>query len=93
MCSGASVTLQCTLTGNILIWKKLDGDINLLRGVHSISSSDNTYQWQLVELDENRLQSSVTFLFNNEITINCTNNAGDSSSITVVTEGKTGLMC
>ena len=34
-CSGANVTLQCTLTGNVLIWQKADGDYNLVRGEHN----------------------------------------------------------
>ena len=69
VCSGASVTLQCTLTGDLLVWKKPDGDINLVRG-HSTTSGSGTYQWELVELNDTHLQSSLTFTFSNHVTIN-----------------------
>ena len=88
VCSGASVTLQCTLTGDILIWNKPDGDINLVRG-HSTTSGSGTYQWELVELDNTLLQSSLTFTFLNHITINCTDNEAYTSSITIYIEGNT----
>ena len=88
VCSGASVTLQCTLTGNLLLWKKPDGDINLVRGLHTTWSGSGTYQWELVELDDTHLQSSLTFTFSNQITINCTNVAY-TSSITIHIEGNT----
>ena len=86
VCSGASVTLHCTLTGDILTWSKKDGDINLVRSLHTTSISD-TYQWQLEELDEYRLKSSITFAVGSNFTINCTNFAGGSSSVTLFIEG------
>ena len=86
VCSGTSVTLQCSVTGDILTWKKRDGDINLLRNIHT-SSVSGPYQWQLEEIDEYKLQSSITFFVSNQFTMNCTNNEGDSSSVTLVVEG------
>ena len=85
MCLGANVTLQCTVTGSILIWRKHDGDINLIRGLHT-NSILGSYQWKLIVLDNDRLQSFITFWFSNQITINCSNNA-DQASIDIVLEG------
>ena len=90
VCAGASVSLQCTLTGNILVWQTENGDINLVRGLHT-SSSSGTYQWQLEELDENELQSTITFVVNNEVTINCSTPQHDLASITLIIEGSIAI--
>ena len=87
MCSGDDVTLQCTLTGDILTWNKRDGDINLVRGTHS-GSTQGLYQWELTEIDENCLQSTLTFTVSVEVTLNCTGlESGDAASIALIIEG------
>ena len=86
MCSGSRVTIQCTLTGNTLVWNKVDGDINLVRGLHT-SSSSGSYQWQLQELEGGGLRSLITFVVAYEFTITCIDNEGDFSSVTIVIEG------
>ena len=85
-CYGATVTLQCTLTGDHLIWQKADGDINLIRGEHT-SSTSGSYQWELIELDEYRLKSSISFIINNENIVNCTELVGNRASIHLSIEG------
>ena len=85
MCLGANVMLRCTVTGSVLIWKKHDMDINLIRGLHT-NSCLSLYQWKLIVPDSNNLQSLITFWFSNQITMNCTNNA-DQASVDNVFEG------
>ena len=85
-CYGANVRLQCTLTGNILRWKKQDGDINLMRG-EDISSSTGLYQWELIELEENQLQSTLRFTFRSNISINCSGFESEPASIYLFIDG------
>ena len=87
-CYGANVILQCTLIGDVLIWQKADGDINLIRGEDTFSTS-GSYQQELIELDENRLKSYLSFTLNSEITINCTELVGQAASIHLSIEGNT----
>ena len=85
-CYGAAVTLQCTLTGDHLIWETIAGDINLSRGEHT-SSTSGSYQWELIELDEYRLKSLISFIVNSENTVNCTELVGNRASIHLSIEG------
>ena len=85
VCSGSNITLQCTLAGDFLTWITPHGDINLVRGVHNMSTS-GSYYWQLRELDEDTIQSIITFVVDTEIEIGCTDRF-ISSSIIVAVEG------
>ena len=85
LCTGASVTLQCTLTGNVLTWNTPDGALNFVRG-RQVESNAGSYYGQLVELNATHLQSTLSFIFTAEITINCSDTTA-SNSATLVVEG------
>ena len=85
LCTGASVTLQCTLTGDVLTWITPEGALNFVRGRQSESNA-GSYQGQLTELNDTHLRSTLTFTFTAPITINCTDQSA-SSSINVTVEG------
>ena len=82
-CSGASVTLQCTLAGNTLTWNTPDGALNFVRDRGSESDA-GSYHGQLWELNSTHLRSTLTFTFSNQIKINCSDgSASDSTTVTV----------
>ena len=87
VCTGASVTLQCTLTGNVLTWNTPGGALNFVRGFQSESNA-GSYYGQLMELNATHLRSTLSFTFTAEITINCSD-ATASSTLTVTIEGMT----
>ena len=86
LCTGASVMLQCTLTGNILTWNTPDGAINFVRGRQDESNA-GSYYGQLMEPDATHLRSTLSFIFTVEITINCSDTTASSRSATLVVEG------
>ena len=85
VCTGASVTLQCTLTGNVLTWNTPDGALNFVRGRQDESNA-GSYYGQLMELNATHLRSTLSFTFAAEITINCSETTA-SSTITLTREG------
>ena len=85
LCTGASVTLQCTLTGNVLTWNTPDGALNFVRG-RQVESNAGSYYGQLMEPDATHLRSTLSFIFTAEITINCSDTTA-SNSATLVVEG------
>ena len=85
-CSGASVTLQCTVAGNILIWNTPVGQFFLARGV-ATGMNRGTHQTQLQVLNETHLKSNLTFIVNYEISVNCTDGGHVARNMTVIIEG------
>ena len=85
VCSGANVTLQCTLMGNILSWNTPEGDFNFIRG-RQAAPFPRFYYGQLMELNGTLLRSTLSFTFTAEITFYCSSDISDSST-TVVLEG------
>ena len=85
VCSGASVTLQCTLTGDVLSWNTPDGALNFIRG-RSNQSESGPYDGRLQELNSTHLRSNLTFTFTSQITISCSDGSANIS-ITVTVEG------
>ena len=85
VCSGASVTLQCTLMGNVLTWNTPEGALNFVRGRQDESNA-GSYHARLMEPNATHLISRLSFTFTSEITINCSDNTA-STSTTVTTEG------
>ena len=85
-CSGASVTLQCTVVGNILIWNTPEGQFLLARGV-STGMNRSTYQSQLQVLNETHVRSNLTFTVNAEISVNCTDGCHAARNMSVKIEG------
>ena len=83
-CSGASVTLQCTLTGDVLTWNTPDGALNFIRG-RSRESDDGSYHGRLLE-NSTHLRSNLTFTFTSQITISCSDGSVNAS-LTISTEG------
>ena len=91
VCSGASVTLQCTLTGDVLSWNTPDGTLNFIRGRSSLSDA-GLYNGRLQELNSTHLRSNLTFTFTSQITISCSDGCANSS-ITVTVEGESLCLC
>ena len=89
VCSGASVTIHCTLTGDVLTWNTPDGALNFIRGRSSLSES-GSYHGRLQELNSTHLISNLTFTFTSQITISCSDGCANSS-ITVTVEGESVL--
>ena len=85
-CSGASVTLQCTLTGDVLTWNTPDGAFNLIRGRPINESGAGSYHGRLQELNSTHLRSNLTFTFTSQITISCSDDS-ENISITVTVGG------
>ena len=85
LCTGASVTLQCTLTGNFLTWNSPYGALNFVRGRQD-ESNGGFYHARLMELNATHLRSTLSFTFSAEITINCSDTTA-SNSATLVVEG------
>ena len=85
VCSGDSVSVQCTLSGDMLTWITPDGALNLLRGRQSIGDA-GAYHWILQELDESLLQSTVTFTVTTQTTMTCLDRS-NSSEVTINIEG------
>ena len=77
-CSGASVTLQCTLTGDVLSWHIGDRAINFVRGFSSEADA-GLYHGQLLELNSTHLRSNLTFTFTSQITISCSDGSVNTS--------------
>ena len=89
-CTGASVTLQCTLTGDVLTWITPEGALNFVRGRQDVSNA-GSYQAMLTELNSTHLSSRLTFTFDAEITINCSDTSA-SNSTTLVIEGMASIV-
>ena len=87
-CSGASVTLQCTLTGDVLTWNTPDGALNFIRG-RSSESDDGPYHGRLLE-NSTHLISNLTFTFTSQITISCSDGS-ENTSLTISIEGESVL--
>ena len=85
-CSGASVTLQCTVAGNILIWNTPEGQFFLARGV-ATGMNRSIYKSQLQALNETHLRSNLTFIVNYEISVNCTDGGHAARNMSVTIEG------
>ena len=86
MCAGDSISVQCTVSGNIVTWNTPEGAINILRGRQSEGYA-GSYQWVLEELDGNRLQSTISFTVTSLITMRCSDGT-NSSETTISVEGK-----
>ena len=84
LCTGASVTLQCTLTGHVLTWNTPEGALNFVRG--GKSEINEIYQGNLEELNDTHIRSTLAFNCSAEITINCTDQM-DQRSTTIIIEG------
>ena len=89
ICSGASVTLECTLMGNTLTWNTPEGDFTFIRG-REAAPFPSFYYGQLMELNATLLRSTLSFTFTAEVTFNCSSDISDSST-TVVLEGMNPL--
>ena len=85
-CTSASVTLQCTVTGNSLTWTTPDGQLILIRGVHTDLDRD-LYRTQLQEINATHLRSNLTFINNDQISFICTDSENTAEIITVSIEG------
>ena len=85
VCSGASVTLQCTLTGDGLTWNTPNGELNFVRGRAS-EPDVGSYHGRLQELNSTHLRSNLTFTFTSQITISCYDGSANTST-TISTEG------
>ena len=94
VCSGASVTLQCTLTGDVLTWNTPDGVLNFIQGRLINESDAGPYHGRLQELNSTHLRSNLTFTFTSQITISCSDGS-ENISITVTVKGIpcVGLIC
>ena len=84
-CSGASVTLQCTLTGDVLTWDTPDGALNSIRGRLINKSDAGPYHGRLLE-NSTHLRSNLTFTFTSQTIISCSDGSVNIS-ITVTVEG------
>ena len=85
VCSGASVTLQCTLTGNVLTWNTPDGAFNFIQG-RSNQSESGPYDGRLQELNSTHLISNLTFTFTSQTIISCSDGS-ENTSTTISIEG------
>ena len=85
VCSNASVTLQCTLMGNILTWNTPEGALNFVRGRQNESYVGSYYATHM-ELNDTHLISTLSFTITAEITINCSD-THSSDGTTIVIEG------
>ena len=72
-CPGESVAVQCTVGGDVLTWNIPEGALNLLRGRHE--GDVGSFHWTLLEIDENTLQSTLTFAATTEFDIGCSNHS------------------
>ena len=77
-CSGASVTLQCTLAANTLIWITPDGALNFVRD-RSNESEAGSYHGKLWEINSTHLRSNITFIITEQISIQCSDNIVDEN--------------
>ena len=84
-CSGASVTLQCTLAGNTLTWNTPDGALNFVRDRGSESDA-GSYHGKFWEINSTHLRSNITFIINKQTLIQCSDNIVDEN-ITLGIEG------
>ena len=83
VCSDASVTLQCTLMGNVLTWNTPDGAFNFVRGRQDESNS-GSYHARLMEFNATHLISTLSFTFTDEISINCSDtHSSNGTDITI----------
>ena len=83
-CTGASVTLQCALMGDVLIWLTPHGAINLFRGRENDINSH--YHAHLMEVNASHLRSTLDFNFTAQITISCSDTTAMDSA-TIIVEG------
>ena len=84
-CPGEPVAVQCTLEGDVLTWTTPKGAFSIIRGRQEEGDA-GTFHWTLLELDENTLQSTLTFAATTGLDIGCSNGTG-SSSVSVQVEG------
>ena len=84
-CPGEPVAVQCTLEGDVLTWIMPGGAFSILRGRQG-EGNEGSFHWTLQELDENTLQSTLTFAATTGLAIGCSNWTG-SSSVSVQVEG------
>ena len=85
-CPGEPVAVQCTVGGDVLTWNIPDGAFNILRGRHE-EGDVTSFHWTLLELDENTLQSTLTFAATTEFYVGCTNDTESSDSVQLQVEG------
>ena len=85
VCLDASVTLQCTLTGDVLTWNTPNGGLNFIRNRASESDA-GFYHGRLQELNSTHLRSNLTFTFTSQITISCSDDS-ENTSTTISIEG------
>ena len=84
-CSGASVTLQCTLAGNTLTWNTPDGALTFVRD-RSNESEGGSYHGELWEINSTHLRSNITFIITEETSIHCSDEIVDEN-VTLSIEG------
>ena len=84
-CSGASVTLQCTLAGNTLTWNTPDGALSFVRD-RSNKSERGFYHGEFWEINSTHVRSNITFIINKQALIQCSDNIA-LENITLGIEG------
>ena len=84
-CPGESVAVQCTVGGNVLTWHTPDGAFSIIRGRRE-EGNEGSFHWTLLELNNDTLQSTLTFSATTEFAIECSNST-ESSSASVQVEG------
>ena len=87
VCTGESVTLQCTVMGDRLTWNTTEGALNLVRGRLGNTIGDS-FQAMLINLNDTHLRSTLTLDITFQTTINCSDiNDRSESTITLFIEG------
>ena len=84
-CPGEPVAVQCTVGGDVLTWNTSEGALNLVRGRQEESIA-GSFHWCLQELNNDTLQSTLTFSATTRFDIEC-GNSTESSSVSVQVEG------
>ena len=85
-CPGESVAVQCTVRGDLLTWHTPDGAFSIIRDRQEEGDA-GPFHWTLLELNNDTLQSTLTFSATTEFVIECSNST-ESSSVSVQVEGE-----